>query len=73
MGTLPQYEILADKEMKELTRKLKKNGMFNKRLCESGITYSRKSFTIRTNEHSENCFTKEELLESLGRKVSDNS
>lgn len=52
MGALPQYEILADKEIKELTRKLKKNGMFNKRLCESGITYSRKSYTIRTIEQT---------------------
>ena len=51
MGTLPQYDILADKEMKELAKKLRKNGGFNKRLCESGITFSRKSYTIRTNDH----------------------
>ena len=73
IAALPQYDIVADKEMKEYNKKVKKNGLLNRRLCESGVTFSHKSYTIRTNEQSENYYTKEELVNTIVKRYNENN
>ena len=50
LANLTPYRVLAEKEIKDFVRKIRKNMPTQKRLYESGITMSRKSYTIRTHE-----------------------
>lgn len=69
VNSLGQYEIIADREIREIAKKMKKSTLANKRLFESGVTFSRKSYTIRSMEANENYLTRDELMDQLKCKI----